>query len=72
MVSIMSPRNAWLAIRDSLPDDVITSSDISNTYPAFEKGHKYTEPADQVSVPIASDALLDLYQTVTATGFDTM
>jgi len=46
----MSPRNAWLAIRDSLPDDVIISSDIGNNcaignaYPMFEKGRKYLAP----------------------------
>ncbi|MFK8080784.1 MAG: sulfoacetaldehyde acetyltransferase [Granulosicoccus sp.] len=46
----MSPRNAWLAIRDSLPDDVIISSDIGNNcaignaYPTFEKGRKYLAP----------------------------
>jgi len=46
----MSPRHAWLAIRDSLPEDVIISSDIGNNcaignaYPAFEKGRKYLAP----------------------------
>jgi len=46
----MSPRNAWLAIRDSLPDEVIISSDIGNNcaignaYPTFEKGRKYLAP----------------------------
>jgi len=46
----MSPRNAWLAIRDSLPDEVIISSDIGNNcaignaYPMFEKGRKYLAP----------------------------
>ena len=46
----MSPRHAWLAIRDSLPDDVIISSDIGNNcaignaYPTFEKGRKYLAP----------------------------
>lgn len=46
----MSPRNAWLAIRDSLPEDVIISSDIGNNcaignaYPTFEKGRKYLAP----------------------------
>jgi sulfoacetaldehyde acetyltransferase len=46
----MSPRAAWLAIRDSLPEDVIISSDIGNNcaignaYPTFEKGRKYLAP----------------------------
>lgn len=46
----MSPRNAWLAIRDALPDEVIISSDIGNNcaignaYPTFEKGRKYLAP----------------------------
>jgi len=46
----MSPRNAWLAIRDSLPDEAIISSDIGNNcaignaYPMFEKGRKYLAP----------------------------
>jgi sulfoacetaldehyde acetyltransferase len=46
----MSPRNAWLAIRDSLPDDVIISSDIGNNcaignaYPMFETGRRYLAP----------------------------
>ncbi len=46
----MSPRNAWLTIRDTLPDDVIISSDIGNNcaignaYPSFEKGRKYLAP----------------------------
>lgn len=46
----MSPRHAWLAIRDVLPDDVIISSDIGNNcaignaYPRFEKGRKYLAP----------------------------
>lgn len=46
----MSPRHAWLAIRDSLPDEVIISSDIGNNcaignaYPTFEKGRKYLAP----------------------------
>lgn len=46
----MSPRNAWLTIRDNLPDDVIISSDIGNNcaignaYPTFEKGRKYLAP----------------------------
>ena len=46
----MSPRHAWLAIRDALPEDVIISSDIGNNcaignaYPMFEKGRKYLAP----------------------------
>lgn len=46
----MSPRHAWLAIRDTMPDDVIISSDIGNNcaignaYPTFEKGRKYLAP----------------------------
>ena len=46
----MSPRHAWLTIRDSLPEDVIISSDIGNNcaignaYPTFEKGRKYLAP----------------------------
>lgn len=46
----MSPRNAWLVIRDALPEDVIISSDIGNNcaignaYPTFEKGRKYLAP----------------------------
>ena len=46
----MSPRNAWLTIRDTLPEDVIISSDIGNNcaignaYPTFEKGRKYLAP----------------------------
>ncbi|MBX2880716.1 MAG: sulfoacetaldehyde acetyltransferase [Granulosicoccus sp.] len=46
----MSPRHAWLAIRDVLPDEVIISSDIGNNcaignaYPTFEKGRKYLAP----------------------------
>lgn len=46
----MSPRHAWLAIRDAMPDDVIISSDIGNNcaignaYPTFEKGRKYLAP----------------------------
>ena len=46
----MSPRNAWLAIRDALPEDAIISSDIGNNcaignaYPTFEKGRKYLSP----------------------------
>ena len=39
----MSPRQAWRAIQDGMPDDVIISSDIGNNcaignaYPTFEK-----------------------------------
>ncbi len=46
----MSPRNAWLAIRDALPEDAIISSDIGNNcaignaYPTFEQGRKYLSP----------------------------
>lgn len=46
----MSPRNAWLAIRDAMPEDAIISSDIGNNcaignaYPTFEKGRKYLSP----------------------------
>jgi len=46
----MSPRDAWLAIRDSLPDEAIISSDIGNNcaignaYPMFEKGRMYLAP----------------------------
>jgi len=46
----MSPRDAWLAIRDSLPDEAIISSDIGNNcaignaYPMFEEGRKYLAP----------------------------
>ena len=46
----MSPRQAWRAIQDGMPDDVIISSDIGNNcaignaYPTFEKGRKYLAP----------------------------
>ncbi len=46
----MSPRNAWLAIRDAMPEDAIISSDIGNNcaignaYPTFEQGRKYLSP----------------------------
>ncbi|ASJ74077.1 sulfoacetaldehyde acetyltransferase [Granulosicoccus antarcticus] len=46
----MSPRNAWLAIRDAMPADAIISSDIGNNcaignaYPTFEQGRKYLSP----------------------------
>ncbi len=46
----MSPRQAWRAIQDGLPRDVIMSSDIGNNcaignaYPSFEEGRKYLAP----------------------------
>jgi sulfoacetaldehyde acetyltransferase len=46
----MSPRQAWRAIQDGMPEDVIISSDIGNNcaignaYPTFEKGRKYLAP----------------------------
>ena len=46
----MSPRQAWRAIQDAMPNDVIISSDIGNNcaignaYPTFEKGRKYLAP----------------------------
>jgi sulfoacetaldehyde acetyltransferase len=46
----MSPRQAWRAIQDGMPGDVIISSDIGNNcaignaYPTFEKGRKYLAP----------------------------
>ena len=46
----MSPRQAWRAIQDAMPDDVIISSDIGNNcaignaYPTFEKGRRYLAP----------------------------
>lgn len=46
----MSPRQAWRAIRKSLPGDAIISSDIGNNcaignaYPTFEDGRKYLAP----------------------------
>ncbi len=46
----MSPRQAWRAIQDALPEDVIISSDIGNNcaignaYPTFEKPRKYLAP----------------------------
>ena len=46
----MSPRNAWLTIRDVLPEGAIISSDIGNNcaignaYPTFEQGRKYLSP----------------------------
>jgi sulfoacetaldehyde acetyltransferase len=46
----MSPRQAWRAIMEALPEDAIISSDIGNNcaignaYPTFEKGRKYLAP----------------------------
>ncbi|WP_417428881.1 sulfoacetaldehyde acetyltransferase [Kiloniella sp.] len=46
----MSPRMAWRAIQEGLPQDAIISSDIGNNcaignaYPAFEQGRKYLAP----------------------------
>ena len=46
----MSPRQAWRAIMEALPEDAIISSDIGNNcaignaYPSFEKGRKYLAP----------------------------
>jgi len=46
----MSPRQAWRAIQDGMPENVIISSDIGNNcaignaYPTFEKGRKYLAP----------------------------
>ena len=46
----MSPRQAWRAIQEGIPDDAIISSDIGNNcaignaYPTFEKGRKYLAP----------------------------
>lgn len=46
----MSPRMAWRAIQNALPQDAIISSDIGNNcaignaYPTFEKGRKYLAP----------------------------
>ncbi|MCB1506829.1 MAG: sulfoacetaldehyde acetyltransferase [Hyphomicrobiaceae bacterium] len=46
----MSPRMAWRAIQDAMPQDAIISSDIGNNcaignaYPTFEKGRKYLAP----------------------------
>ena len=46
----MSPRQAWRAIQDALPQDAIISSDIGNNcaignaYPTFEKPRKYLAP----------------------------
>lgn len=46
----MSPRQAWRAIQEAIPNDAIISSDIGNNcaignaYPTFEKGRKYLAP----------------------------
>jgi len=46
----MSPRQAWRAIRKSMPANAIISSDIGNNcaignaYPSFEEGRKYLAP----------------------------
>jgi len=46
----MSPRQAWRAIQEGIPNDAIISSDIGNNcaignaYPTFEKGRKYLAP----------------------------
>ncbi len=46
----LSPRQAWRAIMEAMPEDVIISSDIGNNcaignaYPSFEKGRKYIGP----------------------------
>ena len=46
----MSPRQAWRAIQDALPRNVIVSTDIGNNcaignaYPMFEEGRKYLAP----------------------------
>ena len=46
----MSPRQAWRAIQEAMPNDAIISSDIGNNcaignaYPTFEKGRKYLAP----------------------------
>ncbi len=46
----MSPRMAWRAIQNALPQDAIISSDIGNNcaignaYPTFEEGRKYLAP----------------------------
>jgi len=47
---LMSPRQAWRAIKKSIPTDAIISSDIGNNcaignaYPSFEKARKYLAP----------------------------
>ncbi len=46
----MSPRQAWRAIQEAMPEEAIISSDIGNNcaignaYPTFEKGRKYLAP----------------------------
>ena len=46
----MSPRQAWTAIKKSIPEGAILSSDIGNNcaignaYPTFEEGRKYLSP----------------------------
>ena len=47
---LMSPRQAWRAIMQAVPEDAIVSSDIGNNcaignaYPTFEAGRKYLAP----------------------------
>ena len=47
---LMSPRQAWRAIMQAVPEEAIVSSDIGNNcaignaYPTFEKGRKYLAP----------------------------
>ena len=47
---LMSPRQAWRAIMQAVPDEAIVSSDIGNNcaignaYPTFEAGRKYLAP----------------------------
>ncbi|MGR3521237.1 MAG: sulfoacetaldehyde acetyltransferase, partial [Paracoccus sp. (in: a-proteobacteria)] len=47
---LMSPRQAWRAIMQAMPQDAIVSSDIGNNcaignaYPTFEAGRKYLAP----------------------------
>ncbi|WP_180897701.1 sulfoacetaldehyde acetyltransferase [Martelella soudanensis] len=47
---LMSPRQAWRAIMQAVPQEAIVSSDIGNNcaignaYPSFEKGRKYLAP----------------------------
>ncbi len=47
---LMSPRQAWRAIQQAVPQDAIISSDIGNNcaignaYPTFEAGRKYLAP----------------------------
>ena len=47
---LMSPRQAWRAIMQAVPQDAIVSSDIGNNcaignaYPTFESGRKYLAP----------------------------